>query len=573
MRQKKRARVAEAFAACRSAFLGLGLFGMVVNLLMLTGPLFMLQVYDRVLTSRSIPTLVVLGGLAFALYAFLGIIEFVRSRVLVRISRRLDEQLSDVTFDSAIALSLQQGRSAQKIDPLRDLDLLRQFISSPGPLAIFDIPWMPIYLAIIFLFHQTLGLLAVFGAGLLILLTLLNEISSSTQVAETNQHGTQRSSLFSAGQRNSEVLFAMGMLVNFRKKWSEKNREFNQAQNQAGDHIAFFSSLTKTTRFIMQSAMLGVGAYLAIRQEITPGVMIASSIMLSRALAPVELAIAHWRGFIGARQSLQRLNSVFNALGKEIERTNLPHPTRELIVSNLSIAPPGERITTLQNVNFNLKAGDALGVIGPSASGKSTLARSLVGVWPSSRGEIRIDGAALDQWEPDQLGNYIGYLPQDIELFQGTVAENISRFEDDAEDEAIIEAAHHAGVHNIILQLNDGYDTEIGPHGAALSAGQRQRIGLARALYKKPFLIVLDEPNSNLDADGDLALAKAVQSARQRGAIVVVVAHRPSAITQVNKILVLAEGKQKSFGLKEDVLQKTTHRKNTQNPGTELETV
>ncbi|MBL4756878.1 MAG: type I secretion system permease/ATPase [Rhizobiales bacterium] len=553
-----RARVSEAFAACRMAFIGLGLFGMAVNLLMLTGPLFMLQVYDRVLTSRSIPTLVILGILVVGLYAFLGVLEYIRARVLVRIGRRLEEQLSDVTFDASVSLALRLGRHVGQLDPSRDLDQIRQFISSPGPLAIFDIPWMPLYIAIIFLFHPVLGWLAIGGAVLLIVLTLLNELTSRKPIAETSHHHLRRSSIIQAGRRNSEVLFAMGMLANLRRRWGLDNRKYNEALNRSGDRAGLFSSLTKTARFIMQSGMLGVGAYLAVHQEITPGVMIAASIIMSRALAPVEQAVAHWKGFVTARQSLKRLRSTLDKFDIADEQTKLPPPANQLSASNLFLAPPGETAMTLQNISFELVAGDGLGVIGPSASGKSTLARALVGVWPSARGTIRIDGAALDQWDPDQLGKYIGYLPQDVELFEGNVAENIARFDEERNDDLIIDAARQAGVHEMVLELADGYNTEIGEAGTVLSAGQRQRIGLARALYNNPFLIVLDEPNSNLDSEGEIALTKAVQNVRDRGAIIIVIAHRPSAIASTNKLLVLGKGKQQAFGPKDEILQKMT---------------
>lgn len=571
--QVRPSRLRAAFASCRSAFLGLGLFGMAVNLLMLTGPLFMLQVYDRVLTSRSIPTLVALGLLVMGLYAILGLLEFIRSRILVRISSRLDEQLSDITFDSEVALSHRFGRRGGQINPIRDLDTARQFISSPGLLAIFDIPWMPIYLSIIFLFHPMLGLLALFGATILMILTLLSELSSRKQIANTSHHQARRASMLLASRRNSEVLFAMGMLGNLRRRWGVDNRNYNKSQSLTGDHAALFGSLTKTLRFIMQSAMLGVGAYYAVMQEITPGVMIAASIIMSRALAPVEQAVAHWRGFVGARQSLKRLKKVLDKFGVEEERTSLPAPSKQVAVSSLFVAPPAETRMTLQGINFALEAGDGLGVIGPSASGKSTLARAIVGVWPAARGDIRIDGAALDQWHPDELGKHIGYLPQDVELFEGSVAENISRFEEDKEDEAVIDAACQAGIHDMVLQLPEGYETDIGESGTAISAGQRQRIGLARALYKNPFLIVLDEPNSNLDSEGDIALAHAVDHARSRGAIIIVIAHRPSAIAKVNKVLVLSEGKQQAFGLKDEVLKQTTARSTPSSAVAELKAV
>lgn len=557
----KNSPINAAFASCRAAFIGLGLFGMVVNLLMLTGPLFMLQIYDRVLTSRSIPTLVTLGILVVSLYMFFGLLEYIRARMLVRIAQRLEQQLANDTFDSSVGMSLQLGRHAKQPDPVQDLDQIRQFVSGPGPIAIFDVPWMPFYIAIIFMFHPVLGYLAMAGAALLITLTVLNEITSRSLISDVASHQAERSSTMLAGRRNSEVMYAMGMLSNIRRKWQLENQAFNTAHSKSADRAAMFSSLTKMSRFLMQSAMLGVGAYYAIHQEITPGIMIASSIIMSRALAPVEQAVAHWRSFIIARQSFDKLNKALNAFSSQITYTQLPTPKQSLKVSKLFVAPPGETMLTLKDINFELISGDGLGVIGPSASGKSTLARALVGVWDGARGDVRIDEAALDQWSPDQLGKHIGYLPQDVELFIGTIADNIARFDENKCDETVIDAACKAGVHEMVLQLPNGYETNIGDNGTVLSAGQRQRIGLARALYNNPFLIVLDEPNSNLDAEGDLALTKAVQRARDRGAIVIIIAHRPSAISATNKLLVLDSGRQQAFGQKEDVLVKTTRRK------------
>ncbi|MDH3742548.1 MAG: type I secretion system permease/ATPase, partial [Hyphomicrobiales bacterium] len=462
--------------------------------------------------------------------------------------------------DSAVILSLRLGQRAERLDPVRDLDQLRQFLSGPGPLAIFDVPWMPIYIAIIFLFHPLLGWLAVAGAIILMVLTLLNEIVSRQPLAQAGQVGLRRAGLVEASRRNSEVLSAMGMLANIRALWNRENSGFLDKQAQAADRIALFSSLTKTIRFVLQSAMLGVGAYLVLQQEITAGVMIAGSIILSRALSPVEQAVAHWRGFVTARQSLARLRTSIDQLPEDTQKTPLPSPAKSLQAKNVCVVPPGEQILTLQGTSFALEAGSGLGVIGPSASGKSTLARALVGVWPVARGEVRLDGATLDQWDPAVLGRAIGYMPQDIELFGGSVADNIARFEAERDDDAIIEAAQLAGVHDMILSLDGGYDSEIGEAGTVLSAGQRQRIGLARAMYRNPFLIVLDEPNSNLDADGDAALTRSVQAMRERGSIVIVIAHRPSAIAALDLLLVIQNGRQEAFGPKAEVLAKMTHQ-------------
>ncbi|MDH3581431.1 MAG: type I secretion system permease/ATPase [Hyphomicrobiales bacterium] len=558
---QQRSRVSAAFAACRSAFLGLAGFSLVINLLMLTGPIFMLQIYDRVLTSGSVPTLIALAVLAAGLYAFLGILEYIRSRILVRIGRRLDEQLGDISFDSAVLLASKLGRKAERLDPVRDLDQVRHFLSGPGPLGIFDAPWMPLYLGIIFIFHPLLGYLAVAGAVLLVILTLINELLSRGPLAESSKQAVQRARLVEAGRRNSEVLSAMGMLRNIREVWIRNNESFLEIQAKTGDRVAFFGAITKTSRFVLQSAMLGVGAYLVIQQAISPGVMIAGAIILTRALAPVEQAIAHWRGFVSARQSLTRLRSVLDKMPETDTLTPLPLPEKQLSISNVCVAPPGEQTLTLQGISLSLTAGDGMGIIGPSGSGKSTLARTLVGAWPVAKGEVRLDGATLDQWQPDVLGRSIGYLPQNVELFEGTVADNIARFSPEHDEDALINAARLAGVHDMILHLADGYDTDIGESGQVLSAGQRQRIGLARALYGHPFLVVLDEPNSNLDTEGDIALLSAVNAMRELGSIVVLISHRPSAVSGLNKLLMLKDGRQQDFGPKSEVLAKVTRPK------------
>lgn len=550
----KTAGISTFLSHYKAAFLSVGIFSLVVNLLMLTGPMFMLQVYDRVLTSRSMPTLIALSLLAVGLYAFMGVLEAIRSRLLVRMGRSFDEDLSDTSFDCAVIMSVKLGRKSERLDPVRDLDTVRQFISGQGPLAIFDLPWMPAYFAIIFIFHPVLGFVAVAGGLLLLALAILNEAVSRDLMKDVGQHSVRRSGMVEAGRRNGEVLSAMGMLANLRRHWALENNSYLAIHQRASDRAALFSNLTKTIRFVMQSAVLGAGAYLVILQEITPGIMIAASIIMSRALAPVEQAVGNWRGFISARQSLNRLRAALEKFGVEAEHMELPSPVGSLLASNLSVTPPGEMRLVVQNVDFDLAAGDGLGVVGPSASGKSSLARSLVSVWPIARGEIRLDGALLEHWDRDTLGSHIGYLPQDVELFEGTVAENISRFSQDAASGRIIAAARQAGVHEIILRMPDGYDTQIGESGHALSAGQRQRIGLARALFGDPFLVVLDEPNSNLDVDGELALNAALKSVRARGGIAVVIAHRPSALAELNKVLVMSNGRQQAFGDKEQVL-------------------
>lgn len=534
--------------------MAVGLFSCVINLLMLTGPFFMLQVYDRVLTSRSVPTLMVLLGLVAMLYLFQGALDLVRSRVMVRLGERLDRRLRSLIFDLMTTLQLKGKREGDGQQPVRDLDQLRQFMGGQGPIAVFDLPWMPLYLALIFIFHFWLGMVALGGAVLLCLLTLITETKTRNPTRNAAQKSSTRNALAETYRRNIEPVTAMGMAPALRDRWVAAHDAYLDANQQAIDAAGGIGAAAKVFRFFLQSLMLAVGAYLVILQEISPGVMIASSILSSRALAPVELAIANWRGFVAARQSYHRLAELSRDAIADEAPMGLPKPGQRLEVDNLSVLPPGMSRPTLAGVSFTLEAGEGLGVIGTSGSGKSTLARGLVGVWMGSRGGIRLDGATIDQWERAALGRHMGYLPQDIELFDGTIAQNIARFQPDATPESILAAASRAGIHDMIVRLPEGYDTRIGETGQALSAGQRQRIALARALYGEPFLIVLDEPNSNLDAEGETALTHAIRSARQAGSIVVVVAHRPSALAALDKVLVISEGRQQAFGPKEEVL-------------------
>ena len=544
----------KAFQACRQAFLGVGIVSCIINLLMLTGPLFMLQVYDRVLTSRSVPTLVALAAITASLYAFYGLLEGTRSRVLSRIGGRLDARLSETTFEHAVTLPLRGGRRAERLEPTRDLDQLRQFLSGPGPSALFDIPWMPIYLAVVFLFHPILGFVALGGVLVMCLLIGLNELMTRKPTGEAAALAAKRHAIVQGARTNAEAAVAMGMLAGLKAHWMKENELFHLHQGKASDRAAVFGAITKTSRFVLQSALLGVGAYLAIGEAITPGIMIAASIITSRAVAPVEQAVGQWRSFVSARQGLGRLRRVLGGtVDREVE-TSLPLPSRNLTVEGAFVTAPGCTSPIVSNISFSLKAGDALGVIGPSGSGKSTVGRALVGTWASTKGNIRLDGSEITHWNPDQLGMALGYLPQDVQLFAGTVAQNIARFQPNWESDDVIRAAQFARAHDVIARLPDGYDTQIGDAGAILSGGQRQRIALARALYGDPFLVVLDEPNSNLDADGEAGLTDAIKAARERGCIVVVIAHRPSAIAAVDTLLYMQEGQLSAFGPRDDVL-------------------
>ncbi len=543
-------------SSLRRSLWGVGGISLVVNLLMLTGPMFMLQVYDRVLVSGSVPTLAAIGALALALYLFFGVLEGLRGRVLYRIGQRVDAELSGAAFSLSTAIPNRLGAKGRKLRPVQDLDTLTHFMSGHGPAAIFDVPWLPFYLGIIFIFHILLGLVALAGALAICLLIALNEASSRRPSAVAAQMRGRRGSLVEEGRRNAEAVQAMGMSDALSQRWNTENATFLAGQRFAADWSGFFSTSIKTIRFVLQSAILAIGAWLAIRQEISAGVMIACSIMTSRALSPIELAVAHWRGFVAARQSFGRLREMLR-MPERREGLELPMPRERIVVDQLTCCPPGAREPVVHGVSMDLKSGDGIGILGPSGSGKSTLVRAIVGAASLLRGDVRFDGAELDQWSPDTRSKFIGYLPQDLQLFDGTVAQNIARFDPLASSEAIIDAATLADVHDLIVGLPHGYETIIGSEGMTLSGGERQRIALARALFGRPFLVVLDEPNSNLDAEGEAALAKAVMAMRGHGSIVVLVAHRPRAIGAVNKVLCLNQGRAVAYGPRDDVMRKT----------------
>jgi PrtD family type I secretion system ABC transporter len=545
-----------ALSSCKLAFWGVALTSGILSILYLTGSFYMLEVYDRVVPSRSVPTLVGLSLLALILYTFQGLLDLIRNRVLIRIGAALDARLGRRAFDVTLRIPLKAGGGTSGLQPLRDLDHVRGFLSSLGLAALFDLPWMPIYLAICFAFHVMIGLTGLVGAILLIALTIINDRRTRGPMKKVTEIAAARGAFIEAGKRNAEVIHAMGMSEFLADKWAETNDSYLQVQREMSDGSGGISTLTKVLRMAIQSAALGVGGLLVIEQQATGGIIIAGSILIARALAPVELAIAHWRNFTAARQGWQRLGELLERFPVQAHDLELTPPTKRLEVEALTLVPPGSERAVVTDVTFALKAGDGLGIIGPSASGKSSLARAMVGAWTPYRGKVRLDGAALDQWLPTELGPHIGYLPQDVELFDGNVARNIARFEANPSGKAVLEAADIAGCHDMILRLPNGYETQIGEGGAALSAGQRQRIALARALYRNPFLIVLDEPNSNLDAEGDEALNKAVFNVRERGAIVVIVAHRQAALAGVDQVLLLMDGRVQSFGPRDEIMSR-----------------
>jgi PrtD family type I secretion system ABC transporter len=552
--------LAGALRDCRRAFASVALFSGVVNLLMLAGPLYMLQVYDRVLNSRSVPTLIALSLLLVSAYAFQGALDLIRSRVVVRSAALLDQRLALAVHGAVIRLAVALPQRAEGPHPVRDLDQIRAFLTGAGPIAIVDLPWVPAFLLICFLIHPWLGVAATAGGALLFTMTLLTERASRDPARVAAREAGTRSIMVEANRRSGETIVAMGMAGALAQRWSGINNRYIAANARLSDVAGSFGSVSKVLRLLLQSMMLGLGAYLVIRQELTAGAMIAASIMMGRALAPIETAIANWRAFVAARQSIARLSEVLARTASKRDATTLPRPARSLDVEHVTVVAPGGTTPIVASVRFGLKAGEALGIIGPSGAGKSSLVRTLVGVWRPAKGSVRLDGAALEHWDPDLLGQHVGFVSQTVELFDGTITENIARMSVAPDHDAVLRAARAAGAHDMILRLPSGYDTGIGESGTMLSGGQRQRIALARALHGDPFLVVLDEPNSNLDNEGEAALHQAILDLKARGAIVVLIAHRPSVLAVCDRILLLANGAQQDFGPRDEILRKIVRR-------------
>ncbi|WP_187649455.1 MULTISPECIES: type I secretion system permease/ATPase [Xenorhabdus] len=551
----------DVIRARSKVFWTIGLFTAFINLLMLVPSIYMLQIYDRVLPSGNEMTLLMLTLITLGMYAIIGGLEYIRSMVVIRVGSQFDMCLNQRVYTASYESNLKNG-STDAGQMLNDLSTIRQFLTGSALFAFFDAPWFPVYLGVIFLFSPYLGLLALIGALILIALAVLNQWVSQSPLAEANQLSLRSANLASTNLRNAEVIEALGMLPTLRRRWFGLHERFLNFQRIASERAVSITAITKTVRMALQSLILGLGGWLAIEGNITPGMMIAGSILMGRALSPIEQLIQAWKSWSSARLSWQRLDKLLQAQPKRESGMTLPVPKGALLLEKVFATPPGKTKAAqpieknqqvLQDINFSLEAGDVLGVIGPSASGKSTLARLLVGVWPAQEGVVRLDGADIYQWNKDELGASIGYLPQDIELFAGTIAENIARF-NDFDPEKVIEAAQKAGVHDLVLNLEQGYDTVIGAGGMGLSGGQKQRIGLARALYGNPSLIVLDEPNSNLDDIGEKALSGAIGELREQGKTVVVVTHRPALLSQTNKVLLLVQGKMKLFGPSQQVM-------------------
>ncbi len=555
MRNKfsSRSEVAAAIWAIRRPFYIVGGFSFLINMLMLTPTFYMLQMYDRVLGSRNELTLYMISLIAVGLFVLFSGLEWVRSRILVRVGAQFDAALNSRVFNAAFETNLRTN-GANAGQALTDLTNVRQFITGNGLFAFFDAPWFPIYLIVIFILHPVIGWFSIVGAVLSITLTLINEWATKGPLSQANQAAIVSSNYATNNLRNAEVVEAMGMLDNLRSRWYSRYKDLLALQTIASDRAGTISAVSKFIRMTQQSLILGLGAYLVIKGELSSGGMIAGSILMGRALAPVDLLLGTWKHLVSARGSFERLEKMLNQFPARNESMSLPPPKGDLSVESVVATAPGSNVAILKGVSFAVPQGETIAIIGPSASGKSTLARLLVGVWPAASGKVRLDGADVFTWNKLELGPHIGYLPQDVELFEGTIAENIARF-GEIDHEKIIDAAQKTGVHDMILHFPLGYDTPIGVSGGFLSGGQRQRIALARAVYGHPSLIVLDEPNANLDDSGEAALVRAVDALKKAGCTVILITHRTSIISSADKILLLRDGQVAAFGPRDDVIK------------------
>lgn len=553
MQPTTRSELGQALTTCRGAFQMTAVLSFFINLLLFVSPLYMLQIYDRVMSSRSEVTLYMLTLAAGIMIMVMALLEFVRTRLLVRTGVRLDEGLNGRIFTAVFKRSVRARPGMSGSGALRDLDTVREFFTAGGILTMCDAPWAPLFIFVAFVFHPVLGYFILGSAILIFILAVANDLATRPVLMLSMRHSNQASGFAEGALRNAEVLEAMGMMPQMTRRWQIRHGYALASQALASDRGGVLFAISKFTRMFLQTTVLGVGAYLAIYQEISPGAVIAGSILMGRALQPVEQVVQHWRSFVAARGAYTRLRDTLRETPADQVNMSLPEPKGHLSVEHVVAAPPGSKLVVLRGLNFQLKAGEILGVVGPSAAGKSTMARVIIGVWPANSGTVRLDGADVASWNREELGPHIGYLPQDVELFEGSIAENICRF-GEIDPQAIVEAAQQAGVHEMVLRMPDGYNTQIGVSGAALSGGQRQRIGLARALYGKPAFVVLDEPNSNLDQAGEQALLSAVIQLRQRGASAIVISHRVNILSGVDKILVLNNGVIDMFGPRDEVL-------------------
>ncbi|WP_109513428.1 type I secretion system permease/ATPase [Pseudomonas ovata] len=542
-----------ALKLCKSSFLSVGFFSLFVNALMLVPTFYMIQVSGRVVPTSSTPTLIMLTLILTILMLTLGSLEWVRSRIMVRISNRLDVLLSRDVYRASFKKALNSGGMDASAQPLNDLTSLRQFLTGNGLFAFFDAPWLPIYTAVMFLFHPWFGWMTVASAIVLVVLAFLNQRYTGKALADANQQSVIANLQTTKTLRNAEVIESMGMLDTLMGRWAKRQRRVLVLQSNASDKSSVISSISRIFRLWAQSMMLAIGAYLVILHEVNPGLLMAGSLLLGRALSPIDQMIGSWKGFISARVQYERLNETMEHLNAEPQRMTLPDPEGHIQVENLVVSPPGAKSAVIRNISFVTPAGSIVGIVGPSGAGKSTLARALLGIWTPKGGTVRLDGADISSWDKELLGPHLGYLPQDIELFEGTISDNIARFGKVDPDKVVL-AARMAGVHELILQQPDGYDTVIGSEGINLSGGQRQRVGLARALYGSPRLIVLDEPNSNLDDVGERALSVALQKVKETGATVFIISHRPSILSRLDRVMVLSNGTISMYGAREQVI-------------------
>lgn len=542
-----------ALKACKSSFLSVGFFSFFVNALMLVPTFYMIQISGRVVPSSSTSTLLMLTLILTVLVATMGALEWVRSRIMVRISNRLDVMLSRDVYRASFKRALSSGGADATAQSLNDLTALRQFFTGSGLFAFFDAPWFPIYTVVMFLFHPWFGYMTLACGLVLAGLAVVNHRLTANALANANKENVASNIVTAKTLRNAEVIESMGMLETLMNRWAKRQRRIMLMQSEASDKGGIVSTISKTFRTWSQSIMLAIGAYLVVTHEINPGLLMAGSLLLGRALGPIDQMIGSWKGFVAAKVQYDRLSKVLDELSKEPERMPLPAPEGQVQVENLVVAPPGAKAPVIRNMSFVVPSGSIVGIVGPSAAGKSTLVRALMGIWPPQHGVVRLDGADIASWDKQALGQYVGYLPQDIELFEGSISENIARF-DKIDPEKVVQAAQMAGVHEMILMLPDGYDTVIGSDGVNLSGGQRQRVGLARAIYGNPRLIVLDEPNSNLDDVGERALGVALQKLKETGATVFIVSHRPNILTRLDRILVMAGGGISMYGERDRVI-------------------
>lgn len=553
MNTAEKSDLQEALGLCKGAFLSAAGFSMVINFLMLVPVIYMLQLYDRVVPTQNESTLLMLTIIMMVLFLTLGSLEAIRSQVLIRVSTRLETLLNKRVFNITYKRSLYGGGQNANSQPLDDLTALRQFMTGNGLFAFFDAPWLPFYIAIMFLFHPWYGIAATITAIILVIIAFINEKSTKNTLNEANGMAMSGRALVNKNLRNAEVIESMGMLSNIRQRWLTNSYDVLKLQSIASSRAGLIASISKIVRLSSQSLILGLGAYLVIQQEITPGLMIAGSILLGRALAPIDLMIGTWKGFVAARGQYSRLNKLLMTISEDKEKMPLPAPEGNISVESAIVSPPGSKTPIIKGVSCTIKTGSSVAIVGPSGAGKSTFVRALLGIWPTSSGKIRLDGAEIFTWDREALGSHIGYLPQDIELFEGSISDNIARF-NEVDSEKVVAAAKLADVHEMILKLSDGYDTIIGAVGGELSGGQRQRIGLARALYDTPKIIVLDEPNSNLDEEGERALANALLRLKELKSTVIIITHRGSVLANVDKILILTEGAITAYGDKDKVL-------------------